>query len=154
MCGVERAAGAPRKGAERRLALTPSEGCMNPSPCAQARAQASWGGHDEWITPKRDRPRCGASCRSRAGAPCRARAVWDREHDRPRNGRCRLHGGLSTGATTPAGRARLAEAGRKGAAARWGGTLKGDAVLEQRSGELDGPMPPSAPPTTEGSQCS
>jgi hypothetical protein len=45
MGGVERAAGAPRRGAERRLALTPSEGCMNASPCAQARAQASWGRH-------------------------------------------------------------------------------------------------------------
>jgi hypothetical protein len=34
-------------------------------------------------------------------------------------GRCRMHGGLSTGATTPEGRERLREAGRRGAAERW-----------------------------------
>ena len=55
--------------------------------------------------PRHKRPRCGA--RTRKGAPCRAPAVWDKEHDRPRNGRCKLHGGLSTGANTDEGRARL-----------------------------------------------
>jgi hypothetical protein len=64
-----------------------------------------------------------------------------------------MHGGLSRGATTPEGKARLAEAGRKGAAARWGGTQKG-VVLDEQSGEGGGPMPGSAPATTEGSQCS
>ena len=44
---------------------------------------------------RRDRPRCGA--RTRKGRPCRAPAVWDRGKDQARNGRCRLHGGLSTG---------------------------------------------------------
>ena len=53
------------------------------------------------------RPRCGA--RTRKGAPCRAPAVWDRDRDRPRNGRCKLHGGLSTGANTDEGRARLSQ---------------------------------------------
>jgi hypothetical protein len=41
-------------------------------------------------------PRCGA--RTRAGCPCRQPAMP--------NGRCRLHGGLSTGARTPEGRRR------------------------------------------------
>ena len=56
------------------------------------------------VTPKCLRPRCGA--RTRTGQACQARAVWDRERDRPRNGRCRLHGGLSTGPKTPEGKAR------------------------------------------------
>lgn len=45
-------------------------------------------------------PRCGAC--TRAGHPCRSPAM--------RNGRCRLHGGLSTGPRTPEGleRCRLA----------------------------------------------
>ena len=41
-------------------------------------------------------PRCGA--RARKGTPCQCPAM--------RNGRCRLHGGLSTGPTTAAGLAR------------------------------------------------
>jgi hypothetical protein len=42
-------------------------------------------------------PRCGA--RTRAGCPCRQPAMA--------NGRCRLHGGKSTGARTAAGLARV-----------------------------------------------
>jgi len=38
---------------------------------------------------------CGA--KTRKGTPCQAPPVWDQVHDRPRNGRCKLHGGLSTG---------------------------------------------------------
>src|SRR5215510_13474365 len=45
-------------------------------------------------------PRCGA--RTRQQKPCGAAAM--------RNGRCRFHGGLSTGPRTPEGRARIAEA--------------------------------------------
>ena len=51
---------------------------------------------------RRDRPRCGA--KTRRGTRCRAPAVWDRAKDRARNGRCKLHGGLSTGPRTTAGR--------------------------------------------------
>ena len=58
----------------------------------------------EYATRKSERPRCGA--KTRKGAPCKAPAVWDREHDRPRNGRCRMHGGLSTGPKTIEGRLR------------------------------------------------
>ena len=45
-------------------------------------------------------PRCGA--RTRAGCPCKGPAM--------KNGRCRMHGGASTGPKTPEGRARIAAA--------------------------------------------
>jgi len=45
--------------------------------------------------PRHERPKCGA--KTRKGTPCQAPPVWDKERDRPRNGRCKLHGGLSTG---------------------------------------------------------
>jgi hypothetical protein len=41
---------------------------------------------------------CGA--RTRAGTPCKMKAIYE-------NGRCKLHGGLSTGPTTPEGKARV-----------------------------------------------
>jgi hypothetical protein len=53
--------------------------------------------------------RCGAHARS-TGQPCKARAL--------ENGRCRLHGGASTGPKTAEGRARIAEAQRRRWAAR------------------------------------
>ena len=46
---------------------------------------------------------CGAYARS-TGKPCQAKALA--------NGRCRLHGGLSTGPRTEAGRKRIGEAAR------------------------------------------
>jgi hypothetical protein len=61
---------------------------------------------------RRDRPRCGA--RTKSGRPCKAPCVWDRENDQPRNGRCKLHGGLSTGPTTDEGRQRSIEAMQEG----------------------------------------
>lgn len=66
-----------------------------------------------WRAPKRARPRCGAKCRD--GHPCQAPAVWDKMMDRSRNGRCKLHGGKSTGPRTPEGKARIAIAQRE----RW-----------------------------------
>ena len=47
---------------------------------------------------------CGAYARS-TGNPCQAKAMP--------NGRCRLHGGLARGATTPEGRKAIAEATRQ-----------------------------------------
>lgn len=67
-------------------------------------------------TPWQSRPRCGA--RTRGGAPCRAPAMWDDVTDAPVNGRCRHHGGCSTGPRTAEGRARAAEATRARSAAR------------------------------------
>ena len=57
---------------------------------------------NEWNTIKRLRPKCGAKCRT--GHPCQAPVVWDKEHNQPKNCRCRLHGGLSTGPRTLEGR--------------------------------------------------
>ena len=56
------------------------------------------------VRPRRNRPQCGARCRD--GTPCEARVVWDNDRNAPRNDRCRMHGGASTGAKTPEGRAR------------------------------------------------
>ena len=47
---------------------------------------------------------CGAYARS-TGNPCQAKALP--------NGRCRLHGGFSQGATTPEGRQAIAQATRR-----------------------------------------
>jgi hypothetical protein len=70
-----------------------------------------------WLSrPKCERPRCGARCRD--GSPCKAPAVWDRRLDRPVNGRCRMHGGHSTGPKTEEGRRRIAESNRPRSSAR------------------------------------
>jgi len=61
-------------------------------------------------TQRPDRPRCGARCRD--GHACKAPAVWDALRDRPVNGRCKLHGGLSTGPKTLEGKQRCAEGRR------------------------------------------
>jgi hypothetical protein len=67
-------------------------------------------------------PRCGAWAR-RTGLPCKKPAMA--------NGRCRLHGGCSTGARTAEGLARCAAAptkhGRRNAAARAQATKRGQA---------------------------
>jgi len=63
-----------------------------------------------WSRTKRERPRCGARCR--VGSSCNAPPVWDRRLDRQVNGRCRMHGGLSTGPKTEEGRRRIAESNR------------------------------------------
>ncbi len=49
------------------------------------------------------------AARTRAGTPCKMRShgLWS-------NGRCRFHGGLSTGPKTEEGRRQSAENGRKG----------------------------------------
>jgi len=76
---------------------------------------------------KAERPRCGATTRS--GGTCRAPAVWDHGASAPRNGRCRVHGGLSTGPRTAEGRQRIAEAQRR----RW--SQLGDDNLPRGAGE-------------------
>lgn len=59
---------------------------------------------------KHELPVCGARCRD--GHPCQAKAVWDDTRCSVRNGRCRLHGGLSTGPKTVEGKRRVGEAAR------------------------------------------
>lgn len=65
--------------------------------------------------PKAERPRCGAM--TRKGTPCKAPAVWIAGEPEPRNGRCRLHGGLSTGPRSEEGKAAIAESNRRRAQA-------------------------------------
>ena len=60
---------------------------------------------------RRDRPRCGA--KTRRGTRCRAPAVWDRDKDQSRNGRCKFHGGLSTGPKTKSGRGAIRASNRR-----------------------------------------
>lgn len=61
---------------------------------------------------RRERPKCGAKCRD--GHPCQAPALFEPAYGcYIRNGRCRLHGGLSTGPRTAAGKRRIAAAARK-----------------------------------------
>jgi hypothetical protein len=78
----------------------------------------------------RQAPRCGAHAR-RTGLPCQQAAMA--------NGRCRMHGGASTGPRTAEGIARCAAAqtkhGRRNAAARAAATKRGkarSAIAEMR----------------------
>jgi len=71
---------------------------------------------------KRELPLCGARCRD--GHPCQARATRDAETGCfVRNGRCRMHGGLSTGPRTAEGKRRIGEAARQRAQARRAGRV-------------------------------
>lgn len=63
------------------------------------------------VTPRAERDRCGALCRPNRETgerrTCRAAAVWDPKRNAPVNGRCRMHGGLSTGPRTTEGLERM-----------------------------------------------
>jgi len=61
---------------------------------------------------RRNRPLCGAKCRD--GHTCKAKAVVNPNTDQPVNGRCRIYGGLSTGAKTKMGREKCKQAAKKG----------------------------------------
>ena len=65
--------------------------------------QASGYGHPAPIFPALPDDLQGLTCgaKTRAGTPCKRTDLWE-------NGRCKLHGGLSTGPTSDAGRARAA----------------------------------------------
>ena len=67
-------------------------------------------------TPRRVRPRCGAM--TRKGTPCAAPVARDNRLDRPVNGRCRCHGGASTGPRTDAGRKAIIASNRRRAVLR------------------------------------
>ena len=51
---------------------------------------------------RKNRGVCGA--KTRKCTPCQAPPTWNKLLDKPRNGRCTLHGGLSTGPKTLAGK--------------------------------------------------
>ncbi|HDO7916416.1 TPA: hypothetical protein P5J75_001950 [Legionella pneumophila] len=54
---------------------------------------------------------CGA--KTRKATPCQAPPVWDLNRDCAVNGRCKLHGGLSTGPKTAIGREAIRESNRR-----------------------------------------
>ena len=64
--------------------------------------------------PRAERPRCGA--KTRRGTPCQAQALLKKDGT---PGRCKNHGGMSTGPRTEAGRKRQAEAARQSQIKRW-----------------------------------
>jgi len=92
------------------------------TPDQRRRYRAHWAKHDEvankWASRGYCHPppvypampedlkdlRCGA--KTRAGTPCKLNSLYG-------NGRCKYHGGLSTGATTEAGKAKVAKNGFK-----------------------------------------
>lgn len=102
----------------QKLLLREARAHDEPHTRVRACRQASWGLETAAPTvgahtraSKRKRPACGARCRG--GRPCKARAVWRRGEAAPRNGRCRMHGGLSTGPRTPEGKAAIVESNRR-----------------------------------------
>jgi hypothetical protein len=66
-----------------------------------------------WRVFKHEKPKCGA--KTGRGTPCQAPAAWDKYRCGIANGRCRMHGGLSTGPRTEEGLWRVSEAQKK----RW-----------------------------------
>jgi len=81
---------------------------------ARPRERASWGitkimSFERNTNCKNVAKLCGA--KTRTGLPCKARRVVGKK-------RCRMHGGLSTGPKTEAGRMRISEAQKK----RWIGS--------------------------------
>lgn len=93
--------------------LEPAE--PRPEPKKPPREDSTTDPNCTW-TYKRNRPACGA--KTRKGTPCVAKAVWDKQTNMPRNGRCRLHGGLSTGVRTDEGREKIREVARAAGLAR------------------------------------
>ncbi len=73
--------------------------CLIGTACMKMAAKGLWG--DGTALPKKIRPRCGA--KTRTGGECQATVV-------PGKRRCRLHGGLSTGPKTEAGKERIRRA--------------------------------------------
>lgn len=76
--------------------------------------------------PRSRRGTCGA--KTRKGGSCQAPPVWDKAADKARNGRCKLHGGLSTGPKTDAGRDAIRVSNRR----RYGRDKK---IAETRTGQ-------------------
>lgn len=66
--------------------------------------------------PRKKRGTCDA--KTRRNTLCQAPPVWDKSKDKPVNGRCKLHGGKSTGPKTEAGREAIRESNRRRSRAR------------------------------------
>ena len=80
----------------------------------EIRRSAYWKDENLW---KKNRPLCGAKCRD--GHSCKAQIVVNPKTGEPINGRCRMHGGLSTGAKTEEGKDKIREGSRRGMLAYW-----------------------------------
>ena len=61
--------------------------------------------------PRKNRGTCGAKTRKKT--LCKAPPVWDKTADKAKNGRCKLHGGMSTGVRTEAGREAIRASNRR-----------------------------------------
>lgn len=61
--------------------------------------------------PRKNRGTCDA--KTRQGGSCQAPPVWDKISDKALNGRCKLHGGKSTGPRTEVGREAIRESNRR-----------------------------------------
>ena len=61
--------------------------------------------------PRSKRGKCNA--KTRKGTLCQAPPVWNIRRDKAVNGRCKLHGGLSTGPKTEAGKDVIRESNRR-----------------------------------------
>lgn len=66
--------------------------------------------------PRKKRGTCNA--KTRKNTLCQAPPVWDKSKDKAKNGRCKLHGGLSTGARTEKGREAIRASNQRRAKAR------------------------------------
>ncbi len=77
-------------------------------------SEAHWKNESSW---KKNRLLCGTKCRD--GHFCKVKVIVDSETWEPINGRCRMHGGLSTGAKTQEGKDKSREAARRGMLAYW-----------------------------------
>lgn len=66
---------------------------------------------DEPKMQRKNRGICGAM--TRKGTFCQAPPVWDKIADKAKNRRCKLHGGLSTGARSEAGREAIRTSNRR-----------------------------------------
>lgn len=66
---------------------------------------------DEPKRPRNQRGTCNA--KTRRGTLCQAPPVWDLIADKPKNGRCKLHGGFSTGPRTETGLQAIRDSNRK-----------------------------------------
>ena len=75
-----------------------------------------------WLT-------CGA--KNRRGLPCQCKELYE-------NGRCRFHGGLSTGPKTPEGKARSLAAMRAGHAA-WAASIRRADEVARTAVDMDQP---------------
>ncbi|HBD9320249.1 TPA: HGGxSTG domain-containing protein [Legionella pneumophila] len=58
-----------------------------------------------------ERGKCNA--KTRKNTLCKSPPIWDNFSDSAVNGRCKLHGGLSTGPKTEAGRQAIRESNRR-----------------------------------------